>query len=81
MRFRIVHNQCLFMSEDLTLDNGKGTKRVTKAVSVQVQCEGFRCLAYRDDSGAWVDYHSGKLISGGVKVIDYPNAVEQPACL
>ena len=68
------------MSENLTLDIGKGTKQAAKATPIPVQCEGFRCLAYRDESGAWVDYHSGKLISGSVRVIDYPNAVEQPVC-
>ena len=41
------------------------------AVPVQVQCEGFRCLAYRDQTGAWVDYHTGKPLVGEVRLIEY----------
>jgi hypothetical protein len=41
------------------------------AVPVQVQCEGFRCLAYQDQTGAWVDYHTGKTLIGDVRLIEY----------
>jgi len=40
-------------------------------VPVQVQCEGFRCLAYRDKDGTWKDFHTGKTLVGNVRVIEY----------
>jgi hypothetical protein len=43
----------------------------TQAVPVHVQCDGFRCLAYRDKNGVWVDYHNGKPLTGTVKVVEY----------
>jgi hypothetical protein len=39
-------------------------------VPVHVQCEGFRCLAYRDEQGNWIDFASGKPLSGAVRVIE-----------
>ena len=42
------------------------------AVPVQVQCEGFRCLAYRDPEGKWIDYCSGKPLTGKVQLIEPP---------
>jgi hypothetical protein len=41
------------------------------AVPVHVQCDGFRCLAYCDKNGAWVNYQDGKPLSGIVRVIEY----------
>jgi hypothetical protein len=67
------------MSEDFALDNGIDTKGAAKAVPVQIQCEGFRCLAYRNHNGVWVDYHSGRSIIGSVRVIEYARTGE-PAC-
>jgi hypothetical protein len=49
----------------------KAEKRLPLAVPVNVQCEGFRCLAYRDEKGNWINYHSGELILGSVRVIEY----------
>jgi len=56
----------------------ENTKRVQKAgkplppaVPVQVQCEGYRCLAYRDRAGTWVNYHNGEPLKGAVKVVEY----------
>jgi len=46
-------------------------KRLPPAVPVPVQCEGFRCLAYRDKSGNWINYHSGEPLKGAVQVIEY----------
>ena len=46
-------------------------KPLPPAVPVQVQGEGFRCLAYRDKNGHWVDFHSGEPLHGEVKVVEY----------
>jgi hypothetical protein len=46
-------------------------KPLPPAVPVQVQGVGFRCLAYRDQNGAWIDYHSGAPLMGEVKVVEY----------
>jgi len=29
---------------------------------VQVQCDGFKCMAYRDREGRWVDLFSRKFV-------------------
>jgi len=46
-------------------------KPLPPAVPVRVQGEGFRCLAYRDRSGAWINYRNGEPLKGAVKVMDY----------
>ena len=61
---------CLSMAEDTKLGQ-KAEKRPPMAVPVQVQCESFRCLAYRNETGAWVNYHSGELLKGPVRIIEY----------
>ena len=49
----------------------KAGKQVPLAVPVQVQCEGFRCLAYRDKHGTWINYTSGEPLKGAVRVVEY----------
>ncbi len=44
-------------------------KGLPLAVPVQVQCDGFRCLAYRDSAGNWVDFHNGKPLDGKVRIV------------
>jgi len=34
-----------------------------------VQCADFRCMAYRDSSGKWLDYFSGDEIKGEVTIL------------
>ena len=46
-------------------------KHLTLAVPVYVQCEGFRCLAYRDKSGNWINYYSGEPLQGTVTPVGY----------
>jgi hypothetical protein len=46
-------------------------KPLPPAVPVLVQGEGFRCLAYRDRNGVWLDYHNGGLLKGAVKIVEY----------
>jgi hypothetical protein len=33
-------------------------------VPVQVQCNGFKCMAYRDKEGNWVDFFTRKFLPG-----------------
>ena len=37
---------------------------------VWVRCEGFRCLAVRDQHGRWRTFYDGKLLTGEIKVIE-----------
>jgi len=46
-------------------------KHLPPAVPVHVQCEGFRCLAYRDKHGTWINYSSGEVLNGTVRIIEY----------
>jgi len=48
-------------------DKGKGK---VLAVPVQVSCSGYRCLAYKDKDGVWLDYFRGSPLSGSVQVVD-----------
>jgi hypothetical protein len=36
---------------------------------IWVQCHGYRCLAYRDPRGRWINFYTGTLITGAVKPI------------
>jgi hypothetical protein len=36
---------------------------------VWVQCKGFRCLAYSDATGKWINFYIGKKLTDFVKVI------------
>ena len=54
------------MSYEPLKDKGHQTD---SRVLVQVQCEGFRCMAYRDETGAWIDFHTGQLLKGNVQEV------------
>jgi hypothetical protein len=58
------------MAEDMK-QRQKAGKYPSLTVPVQVQCEGFRCLAYRNENGEWVDYHNGQLLKGPVRIVEY----------
>ena len=52
----------------------KDTSFVTRPKSLReqpviVQCSDFRCMAYRDTSGKWLDYFNGEELKGEVKVV------------
>jgi hypothetical protein len=34
-----------------------------------VQCHGFRCLAFLDATGQWVNFYTGKALTGPLKLI------------
>jgi hypothetical protein len=36
---------------------------------VQVQCMGFKCMAFRDKEGRWVDLFTRKYLSGVLGVV------------
>jgi hypothetical protein len=35
-----------------------------------VQCEGFRCLGYRDASGAWRNFFNGDMLPSPIRIIE-----------
>jgi len=39
---------------------------------VQVQCDGFKCMAYRDKDGNWMDLFTRKFLPGVLGVVQ-PN--------
>jgi signal transduction histidine kinase len=39
-------------------------------VCAQVKCPGFRCLAYRNDGGAWRDYYRHELLPEPVEILE-----------
>ena len=45
--------------------------RSTSPVPVQVQCDGYRCLAYQDEKGTWRDFITGVEIKGNVQKVSY----------
>ena len=54
--------------------NKRGKKEVPAAMpepgkEVVVQCEGFRCLAYRDEEGGWKSSSDHEQLEGVVKVL------------
>jgi hypothetical protein len=36
--------------------------RPSEAQASYIQCQGFRCLAYRDQNGVWRNYFSGEAV-------------------
>jgi len=59
------------MAENTRHSFHKAEKRLPLAVPVHVQGEGFRCLAYRDKYGVWINYHSGERLKGSVRIVEY----------
>lgn len=38
-------------------------------ILVWVQCKDYRCLAYSDATGQWINFYTGKKLTDFVKVI------------
>ena len=38
-------------------------------ILVWVQCKGYRCLAYADATGKWINFYTGKVLNDFVDVI------------
>jgi hypothetical protein len=61
----------VFMADNQHQRAYKAGKPLPLAVPVQVQGDGFRCLAYRDENGEWVDYYSGERLKGELRVVEF----------
>jgi hypothetical protein len=48
-------------------NDGQGQTSAFKNLAV-VQCDGFRCLAYRDED-SWRDFQTGKKLPGVLNVV------------
>lgn len=44
------------------------------AVPMQIQCEGFRCLAYQNENGDWINFHNHQPIQVSTKKLRTPVA-------
>jgi len=42
---------------------------ITHVDLVWVQCKGFRCLAYTDPNGQWINFYTGK------RLPDFPEVI------
>jgi len=42
----------------------------TGLVLVWVQCKGYRCMAYADATGEWINFYTGKKIADFIEVIE-----------
>ena len=51
--------------------SGQQKKDRSFAIPVQVQCDGFRCLAHRDEQGRWIDFHTGQPLKGDVEQVEH----------
>jgi len=50
--------------------NGQTNGQVQTLVDlVWVQCKGYRCMAYSDATGKWINLYTGKKVTDFVKVI------------
>ena len=36
---------------------------------VWVQCKEYKCLAYLDEAGKWINFYTGKKLTGFVKIV------------
>jgi len=51
--------------------NGQIKRQVqTDMVLIWVQCKGYRCLAYSDATGKWINFYTGKKLTDFVKIIE-----------
>ena len=59
------HNRIQFQTKNSQLSGPVSTDKDL----VWVQCKGFRCLAYSDAAGKWINFYTGKKLTDFVKVI------------
>jgi hypothetical protein len=60
------------MTTDVPADpKGEDSNQQPKTIDelVWVQCKDFRCLAYTDKAGKWINFYTGKKLTGSVKII------------
>jgi hypothetical protein len=41
----------------------------TGLVLVWVQCKGYRCMAYSDATGEWINFYTGQKITDFIEVV------------
>jgi hypothetical protein len=52
-------------------DGDETRKQPTTYVDlVWVQCKGYRCLAYTDTKGKWINFYTGKKLTDFIEVIE-----------
>jgi hypothetical protein len=56
------------------VQSGTKTGQISRQVPIYeglvwVQCKGYRCLAYLDATGKWINFYTGKKLADFVKVI------------
>ena len=47
----------------------KETQRPTHGDLVWVQCKEYRCLAFLDNKGNWINFYTGEIVDDFVKVV------------
>jgi hypothetical protein len=60
------------MTTDATADpKGEDLTKQPQTIDelVWVQCKDFRCLAYTNKAGKWINFYTGKRLTGSVKII------------
>jgi len=50
--------------------SGAGAKAVTGIDLAWVQCKGYRCLAYSDAAGRWVNFYTGEVLNEAIRVLN-----------
>ena len=68
-----LSDRCDTMNGDAPALDQKDKKREKLppvAQTALVQCQGFRCLAYRDKEGKWRSFHRPGEVLGVIKVLD-----------
>ena len=53
---------------DTKNDQASGLVPIFKDL-VWVQCKEYRCLAYLDETGKWINFYTGKKLKDFVKII------------
>lgn len=46
-------------------------EKIPSHIPVQVQCDGFRCLAYKDVRDVWRDFRTGQPLGENVRPVDF----------
>ncbi len=70
MKGFLVSSVCLQMNDEVekTSEPVYGPLPVP-GIPVQVQCRGFKCMAYRDKEGNWMDFFTRKILPGVLGVV------------
>jgi hypothetical protein len=60
-----VRNRIRFVPSNLS----EKEKNLTNKDLVWIQCSEYRCMAYVDSNGHWINFYTGKKLDNFVKVI------------